>query len=128
MYFGKIKNSDKYWFGDTEECFETSVLISNEEYGQILYAINNTEKTVTADEEGKPILVDLPEPPEKEKAKRRIEELESYLKQTDWYAIRFADTGEKMPADIKKKRQEARDEISRLREEHPDSNSNSNDD
>ena len=45
----------------------------------------------------------------------RIAELEEYLKSTDWYAIRFADTGEEMPADIKKARQEVRDEISRLR-------------
>lgn len=40
---------------------------------------------------------------------------EEYLKSTDWYAIRFADTGEEIPADIKKARQEARDEISKLR-------------
>ncbi len=120
MYFGKIKDSDKYWFDDTEDCFETSVLISNEEYGQILYAINNTEKIVTADEEGNPILVDRPEPSDKEKARRRILELESYLTSTDWYAIRFADTGEAIPADIKTKRQEARDEISRLREKYSD--------
>lgn len=40
---------------------------------------------------------------------------EEYLKSTDWYAIRFADTGEEIPTDIKKARQEARDEISRLR-------------
>lgn len=45
----------------------------------------------------------------------KISELEEYLKSTDWYAIRFADTGEEIPADIKKARQEARDEISKLR-------------
>lgn len=45
----------------------------------------------------------------------KIAELEESLKSTDWYAIRFADTGEEIPDDIKKARQEARDEISRLR-------------
>lgn len=45
----------------------------------------------------------------------KIAELEESLKSTDWYAIRFADTGEEIPTDIKKARQEARDEISRLR-------------
>lgn len=46
----------------------------------------------------------------------RIAELEKYLNETDWYAIRLADTGEEIPAEIKKARQEAREEISKLRE------------
>lgn len=45
----------------------------------------------------------------------RITELEEYLKSTDWYAIRFADTGEEIPTEIKKARQDAREEISKLR-------------
>ena len=49
--------------------------------------------------------------------KERIEELEQYLKDTDWYAIRKADNGEEMPEEIRTARQEARDEISRLRGE-----------
>ena len=48
----------------------------------------------------------------------RIAELEKYLKDTDWYAIRFADTQEEYSAEIKKARQDARDEISRLRDEN----------
>lgn len=46
----------------------------------------------------------------------QIIKLESYLKETDWYAVRYAETGE-MPADIKNARQAARDEISTLREQ-----------
>lgn len=52
---------------------------------------------------------------EKKQKQQRIAELEEYLKSTDWYAIRYADTGEEIPADIKKARQEAREDISRLR-------------
>ena len=47
----------------------------------------------------------------------RIEELEQYLKDTDWYAVRKADNGEEIPEEIQTARQEARDEISRLRGE-----------
>jgi hypothetical protein len=47
----------------------------------------------------------------------RIEELEKYLMSTDWYAIRKADNGEEIPEEIRIARQEARDEISRLRGE-----------
>lgn len=56
-----------------------------------------------------------PEKPQEIINQERIAELEEYLNSTDWYAIRFADTGEEIPEDIKKARQEARDEISRLR-------------
>ena len=45
----------------------------------------------------------------------KIAELEEYLTTTDWYAIRFADTGEEIPTEIKKARQDAREEISKLR-------------
>ncbi|MEE1282186.1 MAG: hypothetical protein UHK60_08075 [Acutalibacteraceae bacterium] len=45
----------------------------------------------------------------------RIAELEKYLEETDWYAIRLADTGDEIPAEIKKARQDAREEISKLR-------------
>lgn len=45
----------------------------------------------------------------------RISELQSYLDSTDWYVVRYADTGEAMPADVKAQRQAAREEISTLR-------------
>ena len=47
----------------------------------------------------------------------RVRELESYLVETDWYAIRYAETGKEIPADVVKARQEAREEISKLRGE-----------
>lgn len=43
-----------------------------------------------------------------------IERLQSYLKNTDWYSIRFAETGKSIPEDIKRNRQIARDRISEL--------------
>lgn len=45
----------------------------------------------------------------------RIAELQKYLDETDWYAVRFAETGVEIPAEIKAERQAAREEISRLR-------------
>ncbi|WP_458401140.1 hypothetical protein [Mailhella sp.] len=47
----------------------------------------------------------------------RIAELQEYLRSTDWYAIRFADSGVEIPAGVKQARQEARDEIDTLRAE-----------
>lgn len=40
-----------------------------------------------------------------------------YLSEIDWYVYRAMDTGEPVPVEIKQKRQDAREEISRLREE-----------
>lgn len=57
------------------------------------------------------------EPTANELNERRISELEGYLNSTDWYAVRYAETGVEIPADIKTARQEARDEISDLREQ-----------
>lgn len=58
-----------------------------------------------------------PKKPQEIINQERIAELERYLTTTDWYAIRSTDTGEEIPPEIKKARQEARAEISKLREE-----------
>lgn len=50
--------------------------------------------------------------------KERIGELQSYLEETDWYAVRFSETGIEMPSDVLIQRQAARDEISSLRQEN----------
>ena len=49
--------------------------------------------------------------------RNEISKHQMYLSETDWYVYRAMDTGEPVPVEIKQKRQEARDEISRLREE-----------
>lgn len=43
-----------------------------------------------------------------------IARMETYLSQTDWYAIRFAETGKSIPEEVAIKRSEYRAEISRL--------------
>ena len=102
MYFGKVKNGihDEWGFTGTENdpIFESLVEVTDEEFNQLLQEANKNHKEIKGDEEGKPILVDYPEPTGKEKANARISELEHFLDETDWYAIRFADTGEPIPA------------------------------
>jgi hypothetical protein len=46
-----------------------------------------------------------------EKAKN---DLQQYLKDTDWYVIRFMETGEEIPSEIAKQRQKARDKLSEI--------------
>ena len=58
--------------------------------------------------------------PEKPRAiiiKEELAEQQSILSDTDWYAIRYADSGVEIPADIKAKRQAAREKIDELRAE-----------
>lgn len=58
-----------------------------------------------------------PEPTAEDLKKARIAELQNFLTATDWYSVRFAETGVAVPEDVKAKRQAAREEISRLRDE-----------
>ena len=44
-----------------------------------------------------------------------LDSLQEYLKSTDWYAIRYADTGDIIPDDVKAKRQKARERIDYIR-------------
>lgn len=57
-----------------------------------------------------------PEPTAEDLKNIRIAELQSFLYSTDWYSVRFAETGVAVPEDVKAERQAAREEISRLRE------------
>lgn len=61
-------------------------------------------------------VVPVPEETDEEKREFRIAELQDFLDLTDWYAVRFAETGVEIPDAVKAKRQAAREEISRLRE------------
>ena len=63
-------------------------------------------------------LVPIPayEPTEAERLATEEQELLSYLARTDWYAVRFAETGEAIPDEVRDKRQEARIRISEIRE------------
>ena len=54
---------------------------------------------------------------ETEIANNRIMELENYLNSTDWYAVRYTETGVEIPGDVRQQRQSAREEISSLREQ-----------
>ena len=60
-------------------------------------------------------LEDLPQPTQEELLQSELDDLQKYLDSTDWYAIRYADTGETIPEDVKTKRQKARERISEIR-------------
>lgn len=59
---------------------------------------------------------DPPDP--REEANNKIAEFQYYLASTDWYVSRNMETGKPIPEEVKKKRAEAREEISRLRKEY----------
>lgn len=117
MYFGKIKNTEDEWGFDVfTETFESYKSIDSETHMKIIEEANAEGKIIKGDKEGNPILVEPPPPTEEEIKQQRLAELERYLQTTDWYAIRFADSGTPVPEEIKSKRQKAREEISTLRE------------
>lgn len=58
-----------------------------------------------------------PEKPKENILREELAEQQDILSSTDWYAIRFADSGVEIPADIKAKRQAARERIDEIRAE-----------
>ena len=120
MYFGKIKNTEEWGFNVLEDIFSSYIEVEESVFENIMARVDTENKIIKADKKGWPILVNPPDPTPQEKARKKIKELERFLSQTDWYAIRYADTGEEMPAEIKTKRQKAREEISRLKKENED--------
>lgn len=61
-----------------------------------------------------------PEKPKTDILREELSEQQRILSDTDWYAIRYADSGVEIPADIKAKRQAAREKIDELRAEIED--------
>ena len=116
-YFGKFKGTDEYGFDVFETTFDSYIELTEEEHNSIVEQAQAQGKWIVGDKEGQPILIDPPQPTEEEIKQARIKELEFFLSSTDWYVVRFADTGEPVPSEIKQQRQDARDEISRLRED-----------
>lgn len=60
-------------------------------------------------------ILEVPEPSELDNYKSELRTYEQYLTDTDWYVVRYMDTGVAIPDDVKTKRQEAREAIDRLR-------------
>lgn len=116
MFFGKIKSSNTWGFSPFKDMFKTYIEVDNETHMNLINEANSKGKLISGDKKGNPILIDPPKPTEEEIAKSKINQLESYLKETDWYVIRYSDSGIEIPKEIKSKRQEAREEISKLRE------------
>lgn len=80
-------------------------------------SIGMTEQDVEKSWDGDWYIVGYaPEKPQSIIDEERIAELQNYLDATDWYAVRFAETGVAVPDAVKAERQAAREEISRLRE------------
>lgn len=112
MFFGKLKDSNDYGFGCFEDRFESYKDIDDDYHMTLVEKANQEGKIIGADKEGNPILIDPP--PLDEKIVKQIEytNLSNFLKETDWYVLRYIETNKPIPEDIKIKRQNARKELS----------------
>ena len=64
---------------------------------------------------GEYVICAVSKPTKEKKVEARLAERLAYLVETDWYAVRYAETGVAIPEDVKAQRQAARDEIDALR-------------
>lgn len=115
VFFGKLKDSNEYGFSINTERFESYVEITDEEHLTLIEKANSENKTFNADKDGSPVLVERPKPSQEELAKQKTFELENYLRNTDWYVIRFVEEGVAIPEEIKTARHNAREEMSKLK-------------
>lgn len=106
IYFGKQNN--EWVFSPTKIGLTSIVEVSENEHKAFIERANIEQKMISADENGRPTLVDFPD---EYKKRDRILELKNYLFSTDWYVIRFMETGIEIPLEIKEKRQLAREEL-----------------
>lgn len=58
-----------------------------------------------------------PKKPQEDINQELIAEYQQYLDTTDWYVVRYSETGVEIPEEIRQKRQEARNKINELRGE-----------
>ena len=113
MIFAGTKDGTNYGFYLENDGLIDYIELTEEEHISLIDGQANG-KVIQFHKDKKPTLEIPPEPSDYDKAKQRIVKLKKYLTQTDWYAIRYIDSGKEIPAEIKNKRQEARDEISTL--------------
>ena len=107
MKFAKVENEE------TKAC---SVGVGTDE--EFYKSIGMTEMEVEQAWNGSWYLAGYcPEKPKENILREELVEQQEILSSTDWYAIRYADSGVEIPADIKAKRQAAREKIDELRAE-----------
>lgn len=75
---------------------------------------NNPPEIMTNEEQLEKGLI-TQEEYERKKIDDEVMRLKSYLDSTDWYIVRFLETGKELPLSLKEDRQKARDRISELR-------------
>lgn len=101
---------------ETEEERELEVFSEDEEG----IPVRTTETVIETVTKRRFQIKKIPPPPQEEvermQREARMEELQDYLKDTDWYAIREAETGKPIPEEIRAGRESARAEISELRD------------
>lgn len=118
MFYGKIKDSNEFYFDIFADSFESCVEVSDEQHLYLMHKVNDNGKQIVPDESGHPILIDRPPESEKELARKEAVERLAYLRDTDWYVLRYIEEGKAVPDSIKLKRHEAREKLSSLREKY----------
>ena len=87
-----------------------AVEITAELHAALIEGQSNGQRIV-ADENGFPVLADIPAPTAAEIQAQINAENRAYLASTDWYVTRYAETGTAVPDEIKAARQAARNAI-----------------
>lgn len=102
------KSTNAFYDTDINEDIPVDAVVISQEKHRELMLGQIDGMVITSDANGNPILVE-PAPPSPEEIQRQTNfKARAYLAETDWYVVRFSETGEPIPEDIKQLRAEAR--------------------
>ena len=87
-----------------------AVSVSDERYQEIQAALSEGG-TLYADASGYPATQPRPAPTAQDLQAAENARLRQYLAETDWYVVRYSETGVPIPDDVKQARAEAREQI-----------------
>lgn len=107
MFYSKSKNGfyDKSIHGNNMP--KDVVEIPAEYYAELLNG-QSGDKVIEGDDKGYPRLIDPPTPSPEQLQAARNSQARAYLANTDWYVVRFTETGTPIPDDIRAAREAAR--------------------
>ena len=115
MKYAHIDNNNKLlgWYDKDihSEIPEPNIEVSEEQWQE---ALNKSANKIN--EDGSSELFDFRTEEEiiNQELEYNIAEAKQYLLDTDWYIIRYTDTGKEVPVEVKTKREEARNTIGEL--------------
>jgi hypothetical protein len=109
MFYSAKTNG--FYVQGIHDAMPSDVVEISDSYHSELLDGQSKGKVIAPDNKGYPRLIDPPPPSPEEMQRRKNVDARAYLLETDWYVVRFAETGASIPDDVRAARESARASI-----------------